>query len=326
MYKLTNTFFKQDFFKKRNYLILILIILISLGLSFLFNFGGNVPGEEDGYSENWREETITQINHLEEENQKLIEESDSLVNTLEIEVNQDQISRLNYHISNDIKTVSSSNLYGSILNLTSVVPLITLVMIFVSGNMVSKEFSMGTMSLILLRPFSRYKIMLTKFLNTILYLSVYYFSFIFPGTIYSLFFSEINTSTYHVLPNQSGQYIHVNFWEHIAFIIFANLFLLIVISTIAFSLSTITRNSAISSNLTLIAYLTGPLVVSYLERRTSVAKYLPMANWNLTNFISGNIPPAEGMSLSLSVSLNILTIIIFLTIAFLHFEKQDINF
>lgn len=148
---------------------------------------------------------------------------------------------------------------------------------------------------------------------------------LYIGTIVvALFTSEINSTTKYVYLSSDWTYMHSNFWFYFLGILASNLIYLIIIATIAFSLSTISRNTSLSLGTTLGILFLGPLLTLYLSSKTELAKYLLMANWNLTNYLPGNNPSIEGMTFTFSMIINSLYLFLLLFAAYYSFNKKDI--
>lgn len=142
--------------------------------------------------------------------------------------------------------------------------------------------------------------------------------------VVALFTSEINSTTEYVYLSSDWTYMHSNFWLYFLGILASNLIYFIIIATIAFSLSTISRNTSLSLGATLGILFLGPLLTLYLFSKTELTKYLLMANWNLTNYLPGNNPSMEGMTLPFSMIINSLYLILLLFVAYYSFNKKDI--
>ena len=194
----------------------------------------------------------------------------------------------------------------------------------IASAMVSKEFSMGTIKLLLIRSYSRSKILTSKYIATLLITVTYYMSLYIGTIVVALFTSEINSTTEYVYLSSDGTYMHSNFWMYFLGILASNIVYLIIIATIAFTLSTISRNTSLSLGTTLGVLFLGPPLMAYLSTKTELAKYLLMANSNLTNYLPGNNPSVEGMTLSFSLILNSLYLVFLLSITYYFFNKKDI--
>ena len=315
------------FFRKNNYVTLFIILGTSALLSLMpLLFNDEAAFEDISYGKDWQDQATNQITTLEEENTRLLtsESEVSFVNELTASDNQEEIERLNYHLKEGIKPTSNNNLYKSLVGTSDLNLLVGIFVTIIASAMVSKEFSMGTIKLLLIRSYSRSKTLTSKYIATLLITVTYYMSLYIGTIVVALFTSEINSSPEYVYLSSDGTYMHSNFWMYFLGILASNLIYLIIIATIAFSLSTISRNTSLSLGTTLGILFLGPLLTLYLFSKTELTKYLLMANWNLTNYLPGNNPSMEGMTLPFSMIINSLYLILLLFVAYYSFNRKDI--
>lgn len=315
------------FFRKNNYVTLFIILGTSALLSLMpLLFNDEAAFEDISYGKDWQDQATNQITTLEEENTRLLtsESEVSFVNELTASDNQEEIERLNYHLKEGIKPPANNNLYKSLVDTSDLNLLVGIFVTIIASAMVSKEFSMGTIKLLLIRSYSRSKILTSKYIATLLITVTYYMSLYIGTIVVALFTSEINSSPEYVYLSSDGTYMHSNFWMYFLGILASNLIYLIIIATIAFSLSTISRNTSLSLGTTLGILFLGPLLTLYLFSKTELTKYLLMANWNLTNYLPGNNPSIEGMTLPFSIIINSVYFILLLSMAYYSFNKKDI--
>lgn len=315
------------FFRKSNYVTLIIILGVAALSSLIpLIFNDESTFEDISYGKDWQEQAANQITTLEEENTKLLtsESEVSFVNELTASDNQDEIERLNYHLKEGIKPPANNNLYKSLVDTSDLNLLVGIFVTIIASAIVSKEFSMGTIKLLLIRSYSRSKILTSKYIATLLITVTYYMSLYIGTIVVALFTSEINSTTEYVYLTSDWTYMHSNFWFYFLGILASNLIYLIIIATIAFSLSTISRNTSLSLGTTLGILFLGPLLTLYLFSKTELTKYLLMANWNLTNYLPGNNPSIEGMTFTFSMIINSLYLFLLLFAAYYSFNKKDI--
>ena len=315
------------FFRKSNYVTLIVILGTSALLSLMpLLFNDESAFEDISYDKDWQAQAANQITTLEEESTKLLasESEVSFDDEITASDNQSEIDRLNYHLKEGIKPPTTNNLYDSLVGTSSLNLLIGIFVTIIASAMVSKEFSMGTIKLLLIRSYSRSKILTSKYIATLLITVTYYMSLYIATVVVALFTSEINTIPEYVYLSSDGIYMHSNFWLYFLGILASNLVYLIIIATIAFTLSTISRNTSLSLGATLGLLFLGPTLMLYLSAKTELAKYLLMANWNLTNYLPGKYPSMEGMTFMFSMIINSLYLFLLLFAAYYSFNKKDI--
>jgi len=75
----------------------------------------------------------------------------------------------NYRIENDIAPVESETLWGFMISAPTFTTFASLFAIVIGAGIVAAEFSTGTIKLLLIRPVNRFKILLSKYLATLLF-------------------------------------------------------------------------------------------------------------------------------------------------------------
>lgn len=165
-------------------------------------------------------------------------------------------NNINYN-KNNLKT----NFEDSISNNQIILGII---MIIISGSIVSSEFQKGTIRLLVTKPSKRWKILLSKFLAitiiTIgLLLLTNLLSLITNGIIYG--FKDYFTP---FLKITSGKVKEICYLTHILGVLLINLIPIIFINLIAFSLGTITHNTALSVGITIFIQLSYSLLIILL--------------------------------------------------------------
>lgn len=209
--------------------------------------------------------------------------------------------------------------------------LLPLMVMIVSADLVSSEKSLGTIKLLLTRPIKRWKILMSKYLTLILTISIILFIFgLFSYLISGLFFGyagwsapvltgftveagELNTANVHLVPQ----------WQYLIMVFGLGWFVSLVVGTLSFMISVLIRSTAAGMGV-MLAFLISGTIISSIASSWESAKYLFMVNLRLTDYLQGNIPPIEGMSLPFSLTVLAVWGIAGLIISFVAFTKRDI--
>ena len=190
---------------------------------------------------------------------------------------------------------------------------IQLICIIVAGDIVSSEFSLGTIKLLLIRPVSRVKILFSKYAAVVFvafFVSIIHF---ISSTIFGfLFFHQT------VLVEESQMIINTLLRYTFGFLE------TIIICTMAFMFSTVTRSSIFSIAFSIILLLVSGAVITLLSHYgVETGKYLLFANTDLTqHFIRS--PIFESTTLLVSILNSTVHMLIFYVISTLFFIKRDI--
>lgn len=313
---------QKVFLRKSNIIIMIFIV----GFVGLFSFIQLTDTETSTYSENWQSDVSEQISTIQEETEALLNQDTELsfTDSFTLSINQEEIQRLSYHLEEGIEPPAANNFYSSLINASSFNALIGIFVTIIASAMVSKEFSMGTIKLLLIRTQSRTKILTAKYITTLLFAFFYYGLLYLSTTIFSLFTTDMNPTSDYVFMMMNGRYDHVQFISYFAGLVASNLVYLVIIASLAFTLSTITKNTSLSLGTTLGAIFLGAGVTQYIASRTDLAKYLLTANWSLEKYLPGRTPSLEGLSLSFSAIVNVVYVGVFLGLSYYAFNKQDV--
>ncbi len=184
----------------------------------------------------------------------------------------------------------------------------------IAGTMVSKEFEQGTAIFLLIRPASRSKILFSKYLTTLLfglYLIIFYFVLSLIVGILLFGFTEIDGADRWIL-DLALNYV-------------TGSIKVIMISSLAFAISTIFRSSVLAIGFPLLLALSEGIVVQLMsEAKIGVGKYLVFTNTNFQQYFGGQ-PLFEGMTFPFSLTILITYLIIYLGSAWLVFLKRDVT-
>ncbi|MBD1379565.1 ABC transporter permease [Metabacillus arenae] len=184
-----------------------------------------------------------------------------------------------------------------------------------AGSIVAKEFDWGTVKLLLIRPHTRYKLLLSKYITSLLiggYFILLFFvlSFILGSILFG--FQGLG---------QSSPYINSVLSSYGVVMIEV-----IMITTFAFALSTIFRNSTLATAASIFIILTGKTVVELLAHYDiKWGMFLLFANTDLGQYFDGKRPLYEEMTLPFSIIVIVVHLLIFLLASFWTFSKRDVS-
>lgn len=191
---------------------------------------------------------------------------------------------------------------------------VQLLILPIAGTMVSKEFEQGTAVFLLVRPASRSKILFSKYLTTLLfgvYLIIFYFVMSLIVGILLFGFTEIDGA---------GRWI-----RNLALNYLTGSIKVIMISSLAFAISTIFRSSVLAIGFPLLLALSEGIIVQLMsEAKIGFGKYLVFANTNFHQYLGGE-PLFEGMTFSFSFTVLVAYLMIYIGSAWFVFLKRDVT-
>ncbi|OAS88755.1 MULTISPECIES: ABC transporter permease [Metabacillus] len=190
---------------------------------------------------------------------------------------------------------------------------IQLMCIIVAGDIVSSEFEKGTIKFLFTRPVKRVKILISKYI-TVLYIIILLVSLqlFMSGILGIVFYSETLLTLDQKVLIGLASYLF-------------NLIEIVVMSTIAFSFSTITRSSVFSIAVPVFLLFTSSAIITLLDHyHYQAGKYLLFANTNIMPYFFGQ-PLFEGMTLTFSIINIILHLVVLFVFTILSFTKRDVH-
>ncbi|WP_055109649.1 ABC transporter permease [Paenibacillus ihumii] len=179
--------------------------------------------------------------------------------------------------------------------------------IICTAGIVSKEFSGGTIKLLLIRSVSRSKILASKYAIVLIY------SFLL--TLYALF---AGLATGAVMFGFSGI---AELSQLLAAALYHGVYLTIYV-TVTFMIGTLTRSSGATIGIGMTLLMLEGLIVALLSKYSFV-KYLLFTNADLSVYANGS-PPFQGMTMTFSLIVLAVYMFLFLGASFVTFKKRDV--
>ncbi|WP_208586010.1 ABC transporter permease [Gracilibacillus suaedae] len=288
------------------YIILAGILLVGALIVFIFG-----EENEQTYGDDWK-------GQLAQENEELLEMNEDVGFVgfdSEIAVNE-------YHIENDVKP-HPYDAWQFTLENAGLSMIISLFTIIVAAGIISNEYRWGTIKLLLIRPISRTKILLSKFVSVLLFsVTMLVFLFIISLVIGAIFFG-INGWNPNLVQMGANEVEEVSIFAEIFTQYGLNMVNLVMMATFAFMISTLFRSSAMAIGLAIFLMFTGNTIIGFVAEY-DWAKYILFANTNLNQYIGSGSPIIDGMTLGFSITVLVVYFVLFLLVSWLTFTKRDI--
>lgn len=234
-----------------------------------------------------------------------------------------------YAIKNDKDILNTSNLRGTLLDMFSEYELfIIITVVLIAGAIVSEEFNKGTIKLLLVRPYSRRKILLAKFIVVILtvifiMIAVGIMQLVVGGLFFG--FDSLNIPAVEYNHNTSS-IVEISLIKGVLLNALGKLPIYILIGTLAFAVSTIFTNTAVAITISILGYMTSS-IINQLAFSFDIAwlKYFITPNWDLSQFFYGRLPDMQGTSLIFAIILCMIYFLIMIIPTFMTFKKKNIK-
>ncbi|MFT4412752.1 ABC transporter permease [Fredinandcohnia humi] len=228
-----------------------------------------------------------------------------------------------YRIEHNIPPMSADSLWNFMLNAAEIISLITLFTIIVGASSVASEFSWGTIKLLLIRPVSRSKILLSKYLGTILFALLSLLLLFVVSFIVGIIAFGVEGASQPHLVYKDGAVKEVHMIAHVLSVFGLKSINLIMMSTFAFMISTVFRSSSLAIGLAIFLMFAGVNITSILAMKFEWAKYILFANTDLSVYLKGT-PFVEGMTITFSIVMLLIYFVIFNAISWFIFNKRDV--
>lgn len=227
-----------------------------------------------------------------------------------------------YHLEHNIRPTNGT-MWDSINNLAELVIMVTLLTIIIAGDSLAGEYSTGTIKMLLIRPVSRTKILVSKYLslvvfNILLLIILFITSVLLNGILYQ--FAHLNLPLVGI--GDYGQVVEKSMVANLWKTYLLNSISTIIFMTMAFMISTVFRSSAMAIGISLFAVFTGSMLAD-LVRNYAWGKYFLFAHLDLTQHLNGR-PYQEDMTLSFSITLLVVYYLLFQLVAWLVFTRRDV--
>ncbi|MCI9016859.1 MAG: ABC transporter permease subunit [Clostridia bacterium] len=235
-------------------------------------------------------------------------------------------NELEYKIYNNIPTLEPDNARDMLNNIFQFYEiLIILVIVIVSGSIVSDEFNKGTIKLLLVKPHERWKILLSKLiaaiiLAIILILFIVIVQFLVGGCVYG--FEDYSKPLIQYNFNTQGV-MEINVFCNVIILMLAKIPMYLLVLSITFAISTISSNTALSIVLGILTYLSKNIF--YLNENMEFSKYLLPVNWDFTMYLYGKLPEVSFLKFDFSIMICLVSYIFIMLITFAYFKNKDVK-
>lgn len=205
---------------------------------------------------------------------------------------------------------------------------IMIIVAAVAGSIVSTEFDKGTIKLLLIRPYSRNKILLSKYIVSMFMiifaiLSAFIMQLIIGGIFFGFSSLNIPVVIYNFVQNKV---MHINLFKYIFDNVLAVLPEFILLATLAFAISTITNVSTLGVALPIVGVGAADIInLIAINRNIMPLKYFVTLNWNFTNYLYGGVNSFPTLSIPFSILICTIYFLIMIITAFIVFNKRNIK-
>ncbi|AOZ92314.1 ABC transporter permease [Paenibacillus crassostreae] len=190
--------------------------------------------------------------------------------------------------------------------------------VVIAADSVASEFSGGTIKLLLIRPWSRSKILLSKYISVIL--------FSLLSTLLLFGISFLSSNIWFGYEGNLG--LNSSSWSDMTYTFMtfgANYIELLLIITIAFMISTLFRSNTFAISMSLLILFTKDILLAILNPdKYEWMDYVIFTHMNLSGYINSSIGPG-GSTFLFSIVILGVYYVVFMLLAWVAFNKRDVS-
>ncbi len=303
-------------FKRPGTLVMIGLLLLSIIATGVLNkiYGDNGQTAHP----QWEQQVTQEIKQAQKQLSELPATAVDVKKDLERKVAINQ-----YRLDHQIPPANETTGWTFINDSSALISFAGLFTIIIAAGIVASEFGWGTIKLLLIRPIKRYKILLSKYLTVVLF-DLFMLAILFVSAAI-LGFSLFGTGDGHNvhLAYSNGSVVEQNMLLYLINTYLLSSIDVIMVTTMAFMISAVFRNSSLAVGLSIFLLLMGGTVTSLIASRYDWAKYILFANTDLTQYFDG-VPLVPGMTAGFSIIMLLLYFFVFHLLAFGFFTKKDV--
>lgn len=242
-------------------------------------------------------------------------------------IEESEIAKYILETKQDVEKQAS--LRGILLNVFDEYSIFIIIfIIMIAGGIVSSEFEKGTVKMLLVKPYKRGKILLAKYIVSLLMiLFIFVITVVFQVIVGGVVFGFDSLSIPAVVYNfNTNSVVTYNMFEYVLIIAVNKLPIYVLLTTLAFALSSIFANTVIAVVLPILGNVASA-VINQLASMYSIRELavFPTLNWDFTQFLFGRLPAYEFTSLGFAVCVCVVYWAIMVSVAWIAFRKREIK-
>lgn len=234
-----------------------------------------------------------------------------------------------YDLYNDTEYQNTATANYTFQNsIDTYIAIIVMIVVIVAGVSISEEFNKGTVKLLLVRPYSRTKILISKLIAVFITMlittaTILLLQFIIGGIVYGFGTYMMNVVQFDFTTNSI---VTLNIFAYLGLIFICKLPIFILIGTLAFALSTLFLNSPLAVALPILGYMGSDVInMIAISYKWDWVKYFVTPNWDLSQYLFGGTPMFSGISIEFSITICAIYFVIMLVASIVSFKKRNIK-
>lgn len=257
---------------------------------------------------------------VKEEEKDTYNEILSFNKTMEYKIEHKLLTQSSEVQPNMVEVVSSG--------LTDMSIFIVIGLIMVGASVLSEEFEKGTVKLLLVKPFTRNKILISKIIASIIMIVVFSLYVTILNLVSSIIYNSIEGNQFiFTLCNYNfslHKVVEYNIFNCYLLTFVSQMIYFIIIDLIVICFSAFTTSTAISTSFGF-GLLLGAEILTAFVQKFKLIPLLPMYTSNMINVFFGQPPEYKILTLPVQVFFNVFYVILFIGLAMFIFKKKDIK-
>ncbi len=312
--------------RKKRFFVILLILAVLIPMFTYAQLKAAESFRQQSGTTDWRIQAETRINDYQNRlnSARIPEEWKAYIRV--------EMQRLQYYLERDIDPEAPSAVtFAREFTENSVELFLPLMVMVIASDLVSSEHSQGTIKLLLTRPVRRWKVLASKFVALMFYvsltvLSTALLSYLISGvafgysgwqapvlTGFSMTQTGIDTSQAMIVPQ----------WHYVLMVLGLAWFSCLVVGFLSLMVSVLVRSTAAGMGIMLAVLIAGTILANMASTWES-AKYLFMVNLDTVAYLAGRMPPIQGMTLPFSLAVLGVTALLSLLVSFGVFTRRDV--
>ena len=205
---------------------------------------------------------------------------------------------------------------------------IIIILIVFAAGIITDEFNKGTIKLLLIKPYTRTKILFAKFILILLLIPLFFLfaavvQFVFAGLFFGLESLSIPIWVYDFANHTIVNY---NWFTYILKDFLCTLPMVLLLVTLAFSIATISLSNVFAIIVSIMGLLAGEVIYMFaVSYNLAWLQLTPTMNWNLAEFSYGKLGIFSGMNTMSAIIICIIYFVIMLVVSKVVFKKHNIH-
>ena len=263
----------------------------------------------------------------EEKDESKITKHEDLYDKRDLEA---KVAKMKYRLDHDLITDDTALFEAGPIfvgDMGTIGMMIVICVVLISSAVVADEFNKGTIKQLLVRPYNRYKILVSKLISVFIVTMI----FVILVALGEAVVTGISTNSFGTFLEPQLVY-NYNTHSVMAMNVLSKGFLLfacvlpeiMIVILITFFASALFTNNGISTAIGVLTYFSASLFNAYINVH-KIISYLPLVNWDFSEYLFGGISACKYMSLTKSLVISIITIVVLFICTMIIYRHKDIK-